>query len=459
MSDDFCPDLRDFLASVRQKNPREHLSLDGEVSPDFEIAAIVTELGRRLRTPIVEAPRVTGSPFPLVTNVCASLPRIARSLGLSPHELEERFDRAYENLLAPIPWPGPGEAPVRARVLRGEEVDLGLLPQCRYTESETHPYMAAATVAARDPESGTINLSYHRLMLTGRRRAAIFMAGSGHLQKIYAQNAERGEATPIAVWNGLHPLWALGSLASGPLELDELEVIGGLCGRPLEIVPGLLDPRLPVAARCEIVLEGRIRPDLQVEEGPFGEFAGYASSRGRRPVVEFEAMSFREGAIYQDIVAGTAEHLAMTGVALRVHLRRTLRERHPSVREIYLPAPMTLYLAVEKEPGEDLREMLRQILEAEPYLKHVYCFDTDVELKSQTSVEWAIATRAQIDRDAVVLPGREGTDLDPSEVEGKTCKWGLDATAKPDLDHFAPRNRVPAEVLERIDVKKLLGRK
>lgn len=453
-------DLRDFLEFVRRRRPRELLTIEEEISPEYELAALVTELAKRLRTPIIELRRVRGCQLPMVTNVCASLPRIARSIGHSPRQLEERLESAYDHLIPPERWTGPGSAPVQENVRRRDQVDLGLLPRCRYTASERRPYMAAALIVARDDASGVLNLSYHRLMLYGRRRTGIFMARSGHLWRIFAANAERGKATPIAVCNGLHPLWSLGSLAAGELELDELEVIGGLLGRPLEVVEGLVDPRLLVPARAELALEGRIRPDLKVLEGPFGEFTGYATHPAEQPVFEVEAMSWRDGAIYQDIISGTAEHLTLSGTALRVHLQRSLRERFPWVREVYLPAPMTLYLRVVKPAGgrRDVRALLRRVLSDEAYVKVAYCFDADVELRKPTSVAWAIATRSQADRDAVVLPGLPATDLDPSERDGMTCKWGLDATAKPDLDSFTPRNCVPEKVLAGLDVNRLLRR-
>ena len=48
-------------------------------------------------------------------------------------------------------------------------------------------------------------------------------------------------------------------------------------------------------------------------------------------------------------------------------------------------------------------------------------------------VEWAIATRFQADKNAVIFPNQPGSSLDPSGdlTEGKkatTCKMGLDAT-------------------------------
>ena len=47
-----------------------------------------------------------------------------------------------------------------------------------------------------------------------------------------------------------------------------------------------------------------------------------------------------------------------------------------------------------------------------------------------------------------------GSDLDPSDSkDGVTAKMGIDATAKPRLDSFTPRHRVPQDVFERVDLK------
>lgn len=73
-------------------------------------------------------------------------------------------------------------------------------------------------------------------------------------------------------------------------------------------------------------------------------------------------------------------------------------------------------------------------------------------------MSWAIATRAQPDRDGILLAGHPGTRLDPSEIGGLTGKWALDATAKPSLHAFAPVNRIPDAVLCRIDIDRLLRR-
>ncbi|MGI9511048.1 MAG: UbiD family decarboxylase [Geminicoccaceae bacterium] len=450
-------DLRSFLASVRTRLPREFLTVEQPVSPDYEIAAIVAKLEQRLRTPVLHFKHVDGSDLEVVTNVAASLPRIAKAADSTQKDLEQRLIDAYDRPLAPVICRSEA-APVRDVVERGEAVDLGKLPQCRYTTSETRPYITAATVVARDPESGIHNLSYHRLMLLDRRRTGIFMTPGGHLDRIFRKHAERGEATPIAAFIGSHPLWALGSLAHGSMDVDEYAVIGGLMGEAVEVVAGLDDERLLVPARAEIVLEGRILPDETADEGPFGEFSGYATVKEPAPVVAFDVMSRRDGAIYQDIVAGRTEHLTLSGAAIRAYLHRKLKQDFDVIGDLYLPAPFTLYLQLDKAafPHLEVKGMLQAILRDLPFVKYAFAFDPDIDLKNARQTAWAIATRAQPDRDGVLLEGRPGIKLDPSEENGKTAKWAIDATAKPGLAAYPPINQIPKAVMDRVDVTPLL---
>jgi UbiD family decarboxylase len=59
--------------------------------------------------------------------------------------------------------------------------------------------------------------------------------------------------------------------------------------------------------------------------------------------------------------------------------------------------------------------------------------DEDINIYDPHDVEWAIATRFQADKNAVILSNQPGSSLDPSAdlTEGKkatTAKAGLDAT-------------------------------
>jgi 3-polyprenyl-4-hydroxybenzoate decarboxylase len=54
----------------------------------------------------------------------------------------------------------------------------------------------------------------------------------------------------------------------------------------------------------------------------------------------------------------------------------------------------------------------------------------------------------------MIISNVGGSDLDPSDSkDGVTAKMGIDATAKPSLDSFTPRHRVPTDVFDRLDLK------
>ena len=64
--------------------------------------------------------------------------------------------------------------------------------------------------------------------------------------------------------------------------------------------------------------------------------------------------------------------------------------------------------------------------------------DEDVDIYDSNALEWALATRFQADKDAIILPGQPGSSLDPSgDHSGKKTmitKVGLDATIPAHVD-------------------------
>ena len=453
---DGADDLRGFLDFVRTRAAREYLRIDAPLDGHWQLAAVNAALRERMRMPVIEYVDVRGTDMPVVHNVCASLSRVAKSRGWSVAELETRLAHAYDE---PVPPALHGHGPVRERVLGADEVDLHALPAIRYTESETHPYVSAAHVVARDPDSGTLNTSFHRLMITGRDAFTIYMTPGGHLDAIFRANAAAGRDTPVAAFVGAHPLWSLGTLAAGPPSLDELGgVVGALLGGPLATVAGLLDPALRVPARAEIALEGELSFSERADEGPYGEAFGFVSGVAERPVFTVRAMSHRTDPIFQDIVPGQLEHLTMTGVAVQVQLRGQLARDFPWITAVHLPVPMTVHLGVPEGGGPvPPREVIAAVLDAHRFVKHVVLFDDAVNLSDARQTQAALALHVQADRDVVTLPDRPGNGLDPSEIGGRTTKWGIDATSR--AKHEAPPvgNRLPPAVVEALDLKALLA--
>ncbi|MFQ5684001.1 MAG: UbiD family decarboxylase [Candidatus Binatia bacterium] len=448
-------DLRGFLAEYEKKNPKEFCRIKREVDPKYEVAAILTKLEEIRKLPILFYEKVKGSSFPVVANVYSTKKKIASSIGIDPRKFRERYIEAIEN---PIPPRIVADGPVMDQTIGEKDVDLRTLPLMTYHEGDAAPYMTAGIVLAEDPDTGEANASFNRLMYQSRNKAGIFMTVGKHLHEIYSKMEDRGKPLPISISIGSHPAWALGALYIGPYGDNELGIIGGLLGSPVEVIKGKGGGTL-FSANAEIVLEASIEPHVREEEGPFCEFSGYATGKGLRPVVTVNSIHLRKKAIYQDICGGQhREHLVMATIPMEANLYRSVREAVPTVVDVHVPAPFSLIVSMKKRFQGQAQAAMLAAFSSEMYLKHVIVVDEDVNITNLQEVIWAVATRVQADRDIVIIPGVRGSSLDPSSGnEGVVTKMGIDATAKPSLSSFPKRNKVPPEVMNRLDLAAYLN--
>jgi 2,5-furandicarboxylate decarboxylase 1 len=450
-------DLRGFLEQVRTSRRRDFVEVEQVVSPRHETTAILTKLEERQRSPIVLFKNVAGSPWPLVTNVCGSRGRLALALDCPLRDLSARWAEACENQFAPVLVE---DGRVQEHVLRGSEVDLGLLPAMVYHEHDApHPYLTGGVAVARDPDTGVNNLSFHRLMVADNNRTGIFMEPGKHLDLIYKKCAARGEPLPVSVFFGCHPAWYLGALYSGPRDVDEYGVIGGLLGRPLEVVQCVSVESLVVPARAEVVLEGFVHADESMTEGPFGEFTGHGTGVTETPVFNVTAMTFRSDPIFQDIVSGHMEHLVLPMLALEYRANQSLRQVSSNVTGISFAAPLTIVVALDKSDDGEPERIIRHVLASDIYVKHVIVIGSDVDPSDLAGVMRSVALNVQADRDVFILSDQEGTPLDPSapSADGRTSKMGIDATMALNPSRAITRNSLPRDVLDSIDLAAIFG--
>lgn len=444
-------DLRGFLADYEREYPKEFCRVTKEVGPKYEVAAILTKLEAARKLPIIFYEKVKGSDLPVVTNVYSTKKKVAFGIGIDPRDFRDKYLAAMRNQ---IPPKFVSDGPVMDETVGARDVDLNTLPMMTYHEADAAPYITAGIVLAEDPQSGQCNASFNRLMYKDRNRLGIFMTVGKHLHEIYSRSEERGKPLPITISLGNHPAWALGALYIGAYGDDELGIIGGLLGSPVEVMRGSLEGTL-FPANAEIVLEGIIEPHVREEEGPFCEFSGYATGKGQRPVVTVAAMHLRKNAIYQDICGGQhREHLVMATVPMEANLYKSIKGVVPTTVDVHVPGPFFLIVSIKKRFSGQAQSAIIAAFAAEMYLKQVIVVDDDVDITNLQEVLWAVATRVQADRDIFVIPGARGSSLDPSAAaEGVVSKMGIDATAKPSLSLFPTRSRVPREVMERIKLE------
>ncbi|MDE0030798.1 MAG: UbiD family decarboxylase [Deltaproteobacteria bacterium] len=444
-------DLRSYLELVEAKD--DLVRIAGPVDPRYEVSALVAKLAReRRRRPVLLLENVKGSALPVVTNLHASRRRMALAMNAEPREVQRTFLKAMERPVAPVVVDG---GPVKEVVHTGSDVDLLALPQIVHHAADAGPYITAAISFARDPEDGTWNCAYNRLMIMGKDRTSIHITASKHLWEFYRKAEARGEALPVAFAVGVHPAIGLGALAIGSIDEDERAIMGGVLGEPLELVRCETSDLL-VPAHAEIILEGEILPGERTPEGPFSEFTGYSLGERQREVVRYNAVTMREGALFHDISVAQVDHLLLSTIPMEANLYRAVRAIVPSVTAVRVPAPYSCYVAIEQRISGQAKNAILAVLGADMYIKRVVVVDHDVNIFDDREVAWALGTRCQADRDITVISNTRGSDLDPStDSDGYTAKWGVDATAKPSLAEYTPRNRIPRDVLERIDLDKL----
>ena len=425
-------DLHDCLAEYRRQHPEDVLVVEERVSADQDITALVWELASRGRGPIVWCDDVDGRDVPLVTNLFASRPRIARWLGAEPAELHQAYQRRSREA-RPIREVDTG--PVLDQVTVGADVDLTVLPLITHFESDLGPYITNGIVVAEDPVTGVGNLSYHRAVVLSPTTLGTSLHSRGDLWRMLQDASDAGRTLPVAMVLGAHPLFMLAASARVPYDVDEREIAGGLLGEGLEVVRTPVHG-LRVPASAEYVLEGVIDPRHRAEEGPFGEFSGYSSDRSTHNRMDVEAVLQRRDALWVDVVGGDSdEHLNLARVPREAEMIERLKARFPCVVDVHYPRSGThfhCYLSVHQRRAGEARQAMLGLLGWDPYLKSVIAVDDDVDITDDSEVLWALATRFQPAEDIVMLERLPGSALDPSSTpDGSTSRMGLDATRGP----------------------------
>lgn len=431
-------DLREWL---------DHLSATGRVarikpgiSLRHELAAISKKLDGKQATYF---PKPDGHEIPVISGFMSRRSWIAEAMGVPESQLLARFRDAAAHPLR-CEEVARDQAPCQQVVHRDRD-PREVMPIPTHSEHDNGPYITAGLVIARNPATGVQNVSIHRIQVHSKSQMAILLLPR-HLWAIFKEAESKNQALELAIAIGVDPLTMLASQAIGPIDWDELEVAGGLHGKPLRVVKCLTnDVRVP--ADSEIVIEGRLLPGVRAIEGPFGEFPKYYSSQEEREVIEIDAITHRKDPIYHTIVPAEMEHLLLGMIPREASLLAHLQRSFPNVLDVHLSVGGVgryhLYIKIRKTHEGQPKNIICGAFGAHYDVKQVIVVDDDVEVHDPQQVEWAVATRFQADRDLVVISGAQGSVLDPSttlgmdlhedsqiptHVAGMSAKMGLDAT-------------------------------
>lgn len=448
-------DLHGFLLD----NTDLTLRLGEPISVEYEITALQHLLWERQQFPIllIEQPRLADgsiSPFRAVTNLTASRESTAAALNLSHHTAAaEEIGLRISKTVEPVEVPASG-APVKEVILRGREATISRLPVFTQHEADAGPYLTAAHATTYDPETGIDNSAIQRVWVKSEREFGYFPYPASHNRLNLLKFWARGEAAPIAFWIGHHPAISIGAQAKLSYPESHWGAAGALAGEAIELAPTeLFGERIKVPARAEIVLEGFVPPHRLEPEGPFGEYTGFMGEATMSPVFELHCITHRREAIYHDYGSGLPDALIPDNMVIEAKLLQISRGVSEAVKNVHVPLSgrrFIAYIQTREISSETARAILKAALHYRR-VKMVVLVDSAIDIFDEEQVLWAIATRAQMDRDAVIISGLPGSSLDPSLPPGQanTAKIGIDATGSAVPNPGKPaRNRVPDHLIE-----------
>ncbi len=469
-----------------------------EVSPRLEVTEICDRV-LRAGGPALLFERPSGHSMPMLANLFGNVKRVALGMGVEAATEAEALLRLREvgKLLAFLKEPEPPKGlrdawekwPVLRQVLNmapkvvsnppcqqerreGAEVDLGTLPIQTCWPGDVGPLITWGLTVTRGPHKTRQNLGIYRQQVIGRNQLIMrWLAHRGGALD-FREHALTfpGIPFPLAVVLGCDPATMLGAVTPVPDSLSEYQFAGLLRGARTELAK-CLGSDLQVPATAEIVLEGSIRPDAadpsgfeSAVEGPFGDHTGYYNETERFPVFTIERITSRRAPIYHTTYTGKPpDEPAMLGVALNEVFVPLLTRQFPEITDFYLPPEGCSYrLAVvsmkKAYPGHAKRVMfgvwsfLRQFM----YTKFIIVTDDDINIRDWHEVIWAMTTRVDPARDALIVDNTPIDYLDfASPVAGLGSKMGLDATNKLPAETSREWGRpiaMDAEVKKRVDM-------
>jgi len=210
-------------------------------------------------------------------------------------EIINEIVRRFSNPIKPVLVKS---GPCKENILKGNEVDLLKLPVPRFRSFDGGRYIGPGIATLPETRIQMDQLGMYRNMLHDSRSIGWLIHPGTHGGTIFYQKYEaRGKAMPMALVIGSSPACALASQSAVTPYVDEVDIAGGLNGKPVELVKcETID--LEVPATAEIVLEGEVRPNERRDEGPFGEFTGYrGSEKSPRPVFHVNCITHRNDPI------------------------------------------------------------------------------------------------------------------------------------------------------------------
>ena len=431
-----------------------------------EMGAITYMAHQTINAPAPLFEDIEGCPkgFKSLWNLIGSSPdrfalAVGEPTGLPVMELIKRCKSKFTQMLPPVMVEADA-APVNANHQYGPEVDVTMFPGGRHWPRDGGPYIGTAdAIITRDPDAGWLNVGCYRQMVQARNEVGLYLSPGKDARLHIERYWSRGEPCEVVCVWGVDPAMFIAASLGFPKTVSELDFIGGIAGRPVELCKGQVGS-IPYPARAEIVIEGVVHPNALKREGPFGEFTGYYG----RPedlafLVEVKAIHYRDEPILTHALMAdypANETSLLYSIARSAKIWNDLdRLGVPGIAGVYChPAAaggwgMTIVSLEQRYAGHapQVLALTAQCPGGAYFAKWIVAVDQDVDPSNINQVLWAMATRCNPVEDIDILRNTWSTWLDPTQNPPDERPYGSKALINACMEHkyiqqFSRRTKV-----------------
>jgi len=413
-------DLRHYIDLIKKSG--ELKTINKTVLRKFEIAGITAKADG---SDAILFNHIKGSDFKLVSNLVGTRSRFAKAIGAKESSIHAKIIAAIKNAKKP-------KIISSGKFLQNKSHDVSILPIVTHFAKESGPFITSSIIHAKNPETNKQNSSFHRLMPIDKTHFSVRMVEGRHLDRCFDHSKKHGEDLKVAITIGVHPAISIAGAYQADWGKDEVDIANSLLSGKLTLSKCPYSG-LNVPTESEIVMEGRILQDKKHKEWMVEMLQTYDIPR-MQPVFELENLYYRNNPVFHDILSGFSEHRLLMGMPIESKLNGIIRKKFPQTIQVSLTNGSSNWLhaviQIKKKSQSDPKKIIKETFAVHRSLKQVVIVDEDIDPTSAQSVEYAMATRFQADKDLVIIKNVRGSSLDPSSDQKnlKTAKLGIDAT-------------------------------
>jgi len=356
----------------------------------------------------------------LLGSLYATYERLSVIFGLprdtSYHDLVSFYQENFVKRLSPVIVPS---GICHQNVMLGDDIDILKFPVPMLHPQDGGRYIGTLNIGVcKDLDTDWVNWGTYRGMVHDRRSTGIWLGALNHGGYILSKYQREKRVMEYAQFYGGDPLCNIVAASGIPFGVSQVEVVGGIRNRPVELVK-CKTVDLYVPADAEIVLEGTIDPAEVKDEGPFGEYPGYVVAGViKRPVFRLSAVTYRDNPILPSTCLGFPIDELIWGLSVAGNVKTALAGAGIPISRLCIPAQAGWHAAIvsTRTPFAGIPQLIASTVWMDRngrYFPYVIVVDDDIDPANLEEVFHAICTKCNPVKGVHIYPGHINSPLAP----------------------------------------------